>query len=91
MGLTDREREWAQRVSRFIKAELKRVGVSYKELARRLNEHGLEETEGLNHVQAWTRNLRCDVFPGYLDGAGYGGGSARGFIDDLKELALQIC
>ncbi len=43
--MTDREKEWAGRVSRFIKAELKRAGVSYKELARRLNEHGLEETE----------------------------------------------
>lgn len=43
---TDREKEWAGRVSRFIKAELKREGVSYKELARRLNdEHGLQETE----------------------------------------------
>lgn len=32
-------------MSRFLKAELKRAGVSYKELARRLNEHGLQETE----------------------------------------------
>jgi hypothetical protein len=45
MPITDREREWAGRVSRFLKAELKRAGVSYKELARRLNEHGLQETE----------------------------------------------
>jgi hypothetical protein len=45
MAITDKEREWATRVSRFLKAELKRAGVSYKELARRLNEHGLQETE----------------------------------------------
>ena len=45
MAITDKEKEWAQRASRFIKAELKRAGVSYKELARRLNEHGLQETE----------------------------------------------
>ena len=45
MSITDREKEWAGRVSRFLKAELKRAGVSYKELARRLNEHGLQETE----------------------------------------------
>lgn len=45
MAVTDKEKEWARRVSRFIKAELKRAGVSYKELARRLNEHGLQETE----------------------------------------------
>ena len=43
--VTEREKEWAGRVSRFIKAELKRADVSYKELARRLNEHGLQETE----------------------------------------------
>lgn len=43
--MTDREKEWATKVSRFIKAELKRANVSYKELARRLNEHGLQETE----------------------------------------------
>jgi len=45
MGLTEREREWGSRVSRFLKAELKRAGVGYKELAERLNKHGLEETE----------------------------------------------
>ena len=46
MAMTDKEREWADRIRRFIKAELKRAGVTYAELARRLNEHGLEgETE----------------------------------------------
>jgi hypothetical protein len=45
MGLTDREKEWGNRASRFLKAELKRAGVGYKELAERLNKLGLEETE----------------------------------------------
>jgi hypothetical protein len=45
MGLTDREKELGNRASRFLKAELKRAGVGYKELAERLNKHGLEETE----------------------------------------------
>jgi len=45
MGLTDREKEWGDRASRFLKAELKRSGVGYKELADRLNKHGMEETE----------------------------------------------
>jgi Domain of unknown function (DUF6471) len=45
MGLTDREREWGSKASRFLKAELKRAGVGYKELAERLNRHGMEETE----------------------------------------------
>lgn len=45
MGLTEKEREWGAKASRFIKAELKRAGIGYKELAERLNLHGLEETE----------------------------------------------
>ena len=45
MGLTKREKEWGERASRFLKAELKRAGIGYKELAERLNKHGLEETQ----------------------------------------------
>ena len=45
MGLTEREKEWGMKASRFLKAELKRAGIGYKELAERLNKHGLEETE----------------------------------------------
>jgi len=45
MPLTEREKEWAGRASRFIKAEVKRAGIGYKELAERLNKYGLEETE----------------------------------------------
>ena len=46
VGMTEREKEWALRASRYLKAELKRAGVTYAELASRLNEHGMEETEG---------------------------------------------
>lgn len=45
MPLTAREREWGEKASRFIKAELKKADIGYKELAERLNAHGLEETE----------------------------------------------
>lgn len=46
MALTPKEQEWADKARRYLKAELKRAGVTYAELARRLNEHGLEgETE----------------------------------------------
>jgi hypothetical protein len=45
MSVASKEREWADRARRFVKAELKRAEVSYAELARRLKEHGLEETE----------------------------------------------
>jgi Domain of unknown function (DUF6471) len=39
------EKEWAGRASRFLKVELKRAGVSYGELASRLNAKGWKETE----------------------------------------------
>lgn len=47
MGLAAKEKEWADKARRFLKAELKRADVTYAELARRLREHGFEdETEG---------------------------------------------
>jgi hypothetical protein len=45
MGLAASEKELADKTARFIKAELKRAGVTYAELARRLESHGLKETE----------------------------------------------
>jgi hypothetical protein len=45
MGIATKEKEWSDRARRYVKAELKRAEVSYAELARRLKEHGLEETE----------------------------------------------
>jgi hypothetical protein len=41
MGLAKSEGEIAERVSRYIKAELKRADVTYEELAKRLKKHGL--------------------------------------------------
>lgn len=38
--------EWANHAKRHLKAELKRADVGYAELARRLTEMGLPETEG---------------------------------------------
>jgi hypothetical protein len=45
MAGKSKERLWAERASLFVKAELKRAKVGYAELAERLKEHGLEETE----------------------------------------------
>lgn len=45
MGIAASEKELAGKAARFLKAEMKRAGVTYSELARRLKEHGLEETE----------------------------------------------
>jgi hypothetical protein len=44
MGLAKSEAEVAERAARFLKAELKRANVTYEELAKRLKEHGLNET-----------------------------------------------
>ncbi|MEJ0094720.1 MAG: DUF6471 domain-containing protein [Methylocella sp.] len=43
--IADTEREWADRVRRYLKAELKRAEVGYAELARRLSDKGMQETE----------------------------------------------
>lgn len=45
MDFVSREREWMDRASRFLKAELKRADVTYEELATRLRDHGLDETK----------------------------------------------
>ena len=45
MGLAATEKELASKASRFLKAEMKRAGVTYAELASRLETHGLKETE----------------------------------------------
>ena len=36
---------WEDRVRLFLKAEIKRAGLTYEELAKRLKVHGLEETQ----------------------------------------------
>ena len=36
---------WEDRAKRYLKAELKRADVGYRELAERLKKHGLEESE----------------------------------------------
>jgi hypothetical protein len=47
MGLAPIEKEWADKARRYLKAELKRAGLTYAELAGRLREHGIaDETEG---------------------------------------------
>ncbi len=45
VGLAETEKELATKAVRFLKAEMKRAGVTYAELAKRLEEHGLRETE----------------------------------------------
>jgi hypothetical protein len=58
MGFAQSEAEIAERVARFVKAELKRAGVTYDELAERLKEHGLNETR-----DSIAAKLRRGTFP----------------------------
>ena len=44
-GVRGDEKEWAERVARHLKAELKRADVTYEELALRLKDHGFDETK----------------------------------------------
>jgi Domain of unknown function (DUF6471) len=45
MDLAAAERQLIERLSRFVKAELKRADLTYEELAAKLREMGLEETK----------------------------------------------
>jgi hypothetical protein len=45
MAFAGSEKEWAERVARHLKAELKRAGLTYEELALRLKELGFDETK----------------------------------------------
>jgi Domain of unknown function (DUF6471) len=45
MAFAETEKEWAERVARHLKAELKRADGIYEELAIRLKERGFDETK----------------------------------------------
>jgi Domain of unknown function (DUF6471) len=58
MRFAESEAEIAERVARYVKAELKHCDVTYDELAERLKEHGLTETR--NSIAA---KLKRGTFP----------------------------
>lgn len=43
MGFAKTEKEWAERASRHLKAELKRAGLTYEDLADRMKKHGFKD------------------------------------------------
>lgn len=46
MGLAKTEAEWEERAGAFLKAELKKAGVTYADLVARMKKHGFkDETE----------------------------------------------
>jgi hypothetical protein len=53
------EKELAECAARFLKAELKRADVTYEELARRLKEHGLNETRDSIAAKRLRRRFCC--------------------------------
>lgn len=54
MATAKSEEEWALKVAAYLKAELKKAGVGYVELAKRLKKHGFKgETE--DSIQAKLR------------------------------------
>jgi hypothetical protein len=58
-GFAKNEAEIADRISRYLKAELRRDGVTFEELAARLGKHGLKD-ETMHSVQA---KLKRGTFP----------------------------
>jgi hypothetical protein len=45
MGLAATEKDLATKTARFLKGRLKQAGITYAELAQRMEAHGLQETE----------------------------------------------
>lgn len=46
MGFAKTEAEWEERASAFLKEEMKKAGITYRELVARMKKHGFkEETE----------------------------------------------
>ena len=62
MAFAETEKEWAERVARHLKAELKRADVTYEELAVRLKEHGFDETKASITNQLSRATLSAHLF-----------------------------
>jgi len=43
--MATKPRSWEERAKRFLKVELARADIGYRELAERLKKHGMKETE----------------------------------------------
>jgi hypothetical protein len=57
MALAKSRAEWAQRACAFLKKTLKKAGITYVDLAERLEKHGFDETEA-----SITKKLRRGTF-----------------------------
>ena len=80
MPISTKEKEWADKIRRFLKVELKRAGVTYTELAKRLNDHGFEgETEASVNSKMVRGTFAVTFFLGCLSVLGLDGFS----VEDL--------
>ena len=74
MVLPKAEEEWGERAAAFLKAEMKKAGVTYAELSKRLKKHGLKETEAGITVKLKRRTFSATFFNLPCgDGIGRGG------------------
>ena len=58
MAFPTTDKEWADRTSRFFKAQLKKADLTYDELAERIAKHGYSETKS-----SITNKLARGTFP----------------------------
>lgn len=58
MPMSAREQEWAHKARMFLKGEIRKAGLGYRDLVARLGEHGIEETEA-----SITGKLNRGTFP----------------------------
>lgn len=77
--LADSEKELADKTVKFLKAEMKRAGVTYAELAKRLEQHGLQETEASIANKLSRGTIAATLFLATIAALGLGGVQ----LDDL--------
>ena len=58
MSFPKTEEQWGRQASAYLKSEMKRAGVTYIEVAKRLKKYGLTETEA-----SITNKLMRGTFP----------------------------
>lgn len=81
MGIAKSEAEIAEKVSRYLKAELKKAEVTYEELAKRLKKHGHPD-ETVDSIKA---KLKRGTFPATFLVASLAALEAEGLsLEDLQ-------
>ena len=67
MGFAKSEAEWEARAAAFLKAELKKAGITYADLVARMKKHGFkEETEASITNKLKRGSFRATWFPAVL-------------------------